>query len=167
MGCRAVEIVFGVLALGGLIGGVLYLRRSLPSRLGWQEKAGLALTGYAERLRAAAEEIDQPHADVFWDMAQHLERIRMEVLEDARDLVHARRFISYHARVVVELIEKFVSLNSKARAEHKERIEAMGTQLHSYRDVFARVEKACIDHDFDDMEAAISALDTQLERLAI
>jgi len=153
-----------VAALGGA--GLVFTRRRLAPSLDWQEKAGLTLTQYAERLRASAEQIPQPHADVFWDMAEHLERIRAEVMVDQRDLAQARRFIYYHAKKIVELVEKFVALHDKARPEHGDRLKDMATQLHSYREVFARVLRACIDNDFDDMEATMAALDTQLERLA-
>ena len=156
-----------LLIIAGVGGAAaFYARRRLVPALDWQEKAGLTLTTYAERLRASAEQISPPHADVFWDMAEHLERIRAEVMVDKRDLAQARRFIYHHARKIVELVEKFVTLHEKARPEHESRLQDMATQLHSYRDVFARVLRACIDNDFDDMEATMAALDTQLERLS-
>lgn len=160
----------GYLIIGSIVlilgaGAAFHFKRRIRPQLGWQETAGLKLTGYAERLRACAEEIDQPHADVFWDMAESLERIRVEVMADQRDLALVSRFVSYHARRIVELIEKFVQLNAKARPEHAERLEQMAVHVHGYRDVFNRVEKACIDHDFNDMEATMAALDVQLERL--
>lgn len=140
-------------------------RHRLAPKLGWQDKAGLTLTTYAERLRASAEQIKQPHADVFWDMAEHLEQIRVEVLADPRDLAQARRFIYHHARIIVELVEQFVVLDEKARPEHSDRLQQMAVQVHGYRDVFARVLRACVDNDFEDMEATMAALETQLKRL--
>lgn len=157
--------IIGLIVLGVGAAGAVYAKGKFAPKLGWQEKAGLTLTGYAERLRAAAEEIEQPHADIFWDMAEHLERIRTEVMADQRDLAQARRFIYYHAKVIVELVEKFVDLNTKARPEHAERLKEMAPQIHGYRDIFGRVEKACIDNDFEDMETTMAALDAQLERL--
>ncbi|NSX55700.1 hypothetical protein [Parasulfitobacter algicola] len=134
-------------------------------KLGWQGKAGLILSTYGERLRGAAEQIDQPYADIFWDMAERLERVRTEVMEDKRDLAMTRRFIYHHARLIVDLVEKFVKLNDKVRPEQQDRLDAMGAQMQEYRELFGRVEKACIDNDFADMEATMAALDTQLARL--
>lgn len=159
-------LTIGVILLGLGAGAVVYLRRRVTPALGWQDKAALILTGYSERLRASAEEIEQPHADIFWDMAAHLERIRQEVVADARDLAQARRFIHHHAEIIVELVEKFVALHTKARVEHTARLTEMAVQVHGYRDVFARVEKALIDNDFADMEATMAALDKQIARLA-
>lgn len=152
-----------VVAVG--TGTWFYWRRRSVATLGWQEEAALKLTGYAERLRGAAEETEQPHADVFWDMAECLERIRSEILSDQRDLAMISRFINYHSRRIVDLVEKFVVLHAKSRPEQAERLAGLASQVHGYRDVFQRVEKACIDNDFNDMEATMAALDVQLERL--
>ncbi|MEL7153723.1 MAG: hypothetical protein AAFN51_08050 [Pseudomonadota bacterium] len=146
---------------------VMRKRRSVLPGPGRQEIYALKLTDYAERLRGCAEEIGQPHSDVFWDMAGHAERIRVEILDDHADLTQSRRFISHHARIIVELVEKFVTLNAKARPEHAGRLEAMVPQVHGYRDVFARVEKALIDNDCAEIEATMDALDVQLDRLSL
>ncbi|CTQ33937.1 hypothetical protein [Jannaschia rubra] len=128
-------------------------------------KTGLLLGRHAERLRRCAELVGQPEADIFWDMAGHLERIRREVMSDGRDMARARRFIHHHARLIVELCERFVALDAKARPEQAARLQRMTDHLRAYRDVFARVEKALIDNDFDDVEATMDALDIQLDRL--
>lgn len=160
-------IILGLVVLCAGAAGLAYRRRRVAPTVDRQEKAAFALTGYAERLRACAEEIEQPHADIFWDMAAHVERIRAEVLSDQRDLTRAGRFIHHHARLIVDLVERFVVLSAKARPEHASRLHEMAVQVHSYRNVFGRVEKACIDNDFDDIEATMAALDVQLERLAL
>lgn len=159
------KLILGTIILSLFMAGALFYWRTLTPKLGWQERAGFILASYAERLRVCAEEIEQPHADVFWDMAEHLERIRVEVMSDQRDLIIARRFIYHHAKLIVELVEKFCALHSKVRAEHTSRLEQMVTQLHGYRDVFIRLENACIGNDFEDIEATMEALDLQLERL--
>lgn len=100
--------------------GAVFGRR--PAR---GEEAGAALTSYATRLRAAADAIGQPHSEIFWDMAAHLERIRREVMDDPADLVRARRFVGHHAGVIVDLVERFVSLDAKARPEQRERLDQM------------------------------------------
>ncbi len=124
------------------------------------------LTEHAERLRAAAEEAGPPHADLFWDMAGCIERIRNEVQADERDRAMVRGFARHHARLIVELSERFVELKAKSRVEHADRLEKLAGQLHEYYAVFGRVEKACIDNDFDDLDATMEALDIQLKRLA-
>lgn len=158
-------ILAGILLAGVCLAVFAVFRPKRTPAPGRQDLAALKLSGYGERLRACAEEIEQPHADVFWDMAQHVERIRAEILADHGDLTQARRFIHHHARLIVELVEKFVTLNTKARPEHAERLAGMAAQIHGYRDVFARVEKALIDNDFDDIEMTMAALDIQLDRL--
>jgi hypothetical protein len=130
-----------------------------------QDNAARQLADYALRLRSCADRIGAPHAEVFWDMAELTERIRAEVQDDARDLAQARRFIGHHARLIVQLIERFTVLEAKARPEQAERLEKMAQQVHGYRDVFARVERALIDNDFADIEATMAALDIQLQRL--
>lgn len=159
-------LTIGVILLGLGAGTVVYVRRRVAPALGWQDKAAVILTRYAERLRASAEEIEQPHADIFWDMAAHLERIREEVLADPRNLAQARRFIHHHAGIIVELVEKLVALHAKARPEHSAHLTEMAAQVHGYRDLFARVKRALIDNDFADMQATMQALDQQLARLA-
>ena len=161
-------LIIGAILVGiGLVSFLVMRKRQarLPGP-GRQQIYALRLTEYAERLRGCAEEIGQPHADVFWDMAEHAERIRVEILDDHQDLTQSRRFIHHHANLMVELVEKFVALHTKARPEHADRLEEMATQIHSYRDVFARVEKALIDNDFADLEATMTALDVQLDRLS-
>ena len=161
-------LIIGAILVGiGLVSFLVMRKRQarLPGP-GRQQIYALKLTEYAERLRGCAEEIGQPHSDVFWDMAGHAERIRVEIMDDHADLTQARRFIHHHARLIVELVEKFVALHTKARPEHGDRLDEMAIQIHSYRDVFARVEKALIDNDFADVEATMAALDVQLDRLS-
>ncbi|MEP3843998.1 MAG: hypothetical protein ABJM43_01440 [Paracoccaceae bacterium] len=159
-------LIIALILIALVIACIFYIYRKSTIVIGRQEKAGLTLTVYAERLRVTAEQIEQPHSEVFWEMAEHLEHLRTEVMSDSRDLAQARRFIYHHANVIVSLVEKFADLYEKSRPEHSDRLKEMAVQIHSYRDVFARVLRACVDNDFDDMEAAMVALDTQLERLA-
>lgn len=159
-------VIIGLVVLAVIAAALILGRRRGAAKLDRRAATALQLTQYAERLRACAEEIEQPHADVFWDMAGHAERIRAEILADDADLSMARSFVHHHAKLIVNLVEKFVSLHTKARAEHAQRLEEITPQIHGYRDVFARVEKALIDNDFEDMEATMAALDVQLERLA-
>ncbi|TCO70152.1 hypothetical protein [Rhodovulum euryhalinum] len=137
-------------------------RRDRPARA---EAAARRLSGHAERLRRSADRIGPPYAAAFWDMAGTLERVRREVLSDPRDLALTRQFTSYHAGRIVEMVEGFVTLAAKSRPEQQPRVDALGRAMLDYRALFARIECACIDNDFDDLEAAIAALDVQLARL--
>ena len=120
-------LIIGAIVVGiGLVSFlVMRKRRARLPGPGRQQIYALRLTEYAERLRGCAEEIGQPHADVFWDMAEHAERIRVEILDDHQDLTQSRRFIHHHANLMVELVEKFVALHTKARPEHADRLEEM------------------------------------------
>ncbi|MGB1235723.1 MAG: hypothetical protein ACPG5U_08320 [Planktomarina sp.] len=156
------SIIIAVCACAVVLAAVLKHRTATGSR---QLIAVRDLSGYALRLREAADKTGQPYANTFWDMAEYLERISAEVALDERDLNAARPFIFHHVGVIVGIAEKFVVLHDKARPEHMGRIDAMAQQLDGYRDVFAKVLRACIDHDFEDLETTMAALDVQLKRL--
>lgn len=137
-----------------------FLRRS-P-----KDDAGQRLASLALRLRSAADEAETDHAIILRDMAGHLERIRNEVEADMQDRALTRSF-RHHAGVIVKLAERFVALSGRARVEQRDRVDALADQMRDYRALFARVERACLENDFDDMEATIAALDIQLNRLSL
>lgn len=132
---------------------------------GWQAKTAFLLSNYADRLRRAAEETEPPYNDVFWGMAERLESIREQVMEDAHDLMLTRRFAQHHARKIVEMIEDFVKLQARVNASHQERLSELGSKLKSYAEVFDKIDTACVDNDFAQLENAVSALDAQLKYL--
>ncbi|KIT17571.1 hypothetical protein [Jannaschia aquimarina] len=159
--------VYIIAAMAALIGFGLaaFFVRGRPPRESRQALGARLLADYAYRLRACADTTPEPVAGTFRDMAALAERIGADILEDAGDYAQTRRFIHHHASIIVGICEEYARLQDRARVEHGDRLKTIARQIDGYRDVFARVERACIDSDFESLAATMAALDTQLARL--
>lgn len=123
-------------------------------------------------LDAAAGELTQlePRAPVgdrglFAGMGGTLRRIASHHRKDPRDLRHTRRLLRHDLSRIVETAKAYVDLSARARGgADAERLAALSAQIHSYAPALERIERACFENDFMQLEVEAEVLSEQLAR---
>ncbi len=130
-----------------------------------QEKLIALLEISAERLRLCAESISSLESERFWRLAGKVERLAVHIVEDPRDAAHLRRFISYYLGKIVDICEASAPLIE--RHPKSEKLAPILQRLSDYEALLISAEQICLENDFNEINAAIAALDQQLERLTL
>jgi hypothetical protein len=104
---------------------------------------------------------DRAHLD---EMVGHLKSIRTHVVTDPQDFRRARRFIMSYLPNMVDTIEAYGHLSERAGPDHADRLARLGETIRSFGPAIDAIDRACLENDFDALEAEVSALATQMER---
>lgn len=124
-----------------------------------------ALTNAAYRMNEAAKQAPMADRAGLQDMSQHLSSIRELVKADPRDYVQTKQFISYFLPLIVTTVESYVGLAKLADGKNADRIAELGGMIKGFGPVVQKIDQACIENDFAELEAQVSALQFQLKRV--
>lgn len=127
--------------------------------------AALAAVDAAARRLAAADD-RAPAADrgLFEQMAAILARIREHHARDPRDLRHTRRFLRHELPRMVETAEAYVDLAARASPADADRVAQLGRRIRGFVPALERIDQACLENDFHQLEVEVDVLGGQLER---
>lgn len=128
-------------------------------------RASDALTSAAYRVNEAAKIAPPADRAGLADMSKHLSSIRELIKSDPRDYRQTKQFISYFLPLIVTTVESYVGLAKLAQGENANRVAELGTMIQSFIPVVRKIDQACIENDFTELEAQISALQFQLKRV--
>lgn len=126
--------------------------------------AGRIMDAAAARLDATLPRLPPRDADVVADIAAHVRSIRGHVTSDPQDYRRARRFIVSYLGSMVETVESYADLTAKAGGRHQDRLGPMSARIRGYLPALDQIDTACLDNDFEALEAEMSALAFQMER---
>lgn len=124
-----------------------------------------ALTNAAFRLNEAAKIAPPADRDGLANMSKHLTSIRELIKSDPRDYRQTRQFISYFLPLIVTTVESYVGLAKLAQGENAARLAELGSLIRGFVPVVQKIDQACIENDFTELEAQVSALQFQLKRV--
>ena len=122
-----------------------------------------ALRLSAQRLRGLQSSAPETDALVFGEMAGLLDRIGAHHAEDPRDLRHTRGFLRRDLPRLVEVSETYVELSNRANLESQQRLEQLSDRIHGFKPVLEKIETACLENDFMQLEVETEVLSDQLK----
>lgn len=163
------------LLLGVLVyGAVLLLVRRRPSAAEVFVTEGVSrsdlegvladLSSAALRLSRAAEAAPPADAPLIAEMAERVAAIRDHHRTDPRDVTYTRRFIRTDLPLIVETTEGYVDLSRRARGGSEARLGPLAERLRGFLPVMERIEQACLDNDFRELEVQLAVLSGKLDR---
>ena len=166
--------VWAALAVGVLVFAALLLliRRTPPAAelmiaegvsAADLDTALTALRVSAQRLRGLEGAAPAPDASVFVEMAVLLDRIGAHHSEDPRDLRHTRSFLRRDLPRLVEVSETYVELSNRANAASETRLAQLSKRIHGFKPVLEKIETACLENDFMQLEVETEVLSDQLK----
>lgn len=124
-------------------------------------KAGTMLDDAARRVGRVAVGEDKA---MLAEMQGHLVSIRDQIARDPADYRSAQRFIvSYLPRMVAN-VETYADLARRASGPARDRLPGLRSGIAAYGQVVARIDQACLENDFNALEAEVDALAFQLKR---
>ena len=124
-----------------------------------------ALTNAAYRMNEAAKVAPQADRAGLVDMSKHLTSIRELIKADPRDYRQTKQFIGYFLPLIVTTVESYVGLAKLAQGENAARLAELGAMIKGFAPVVQKIDQACIENDFTELEAQVSALQFQLKRV--
>ena len=169
-------LIWGVaLGLAALSYGAVLLivqRKRLLDEIvvsGTTTKADLAeaariMDAAAVRLDKAAERVPDNDRSVVKEITDHLRSIRNQVAKDPEDFRRVRRFVKSYLAKMVTSVESYADLAEKSRGLHGQRLSTLASTIHGFVPTLAKIDAACLENDFAELEAQMSALDFQMKR---
>lgn len=124
-----------------------------------------ALTNAAFRLNEAAKEAPPADRAGLADMSRRLSSIRELIRSDPKDYRQTKQFISYFLPLIVTTVESYVGLARLAQGGNETRLAELGAVIKGFVPVVQKIDQACIENDFTELEAQVSALQFQLKRV--
>lgn len=128
-------------------------------------RATEALKDAALRLGEAAKRAPEADRAGLVDMSRHLSSIRELIRADPRNYRQTRQFISYFLPLIVTAVESYMGLAQLAQKENAARLAELGSLIKGFLPVVQKIDQACIENDFTELEAQVSALQFQLKRV--
>lgn len=122
-----------------------------------------SITAASSTMRGLSQKARGADREAFSRMAKLFEAIRGHHIKDPRDYRHTRRFIRHDLPRIVESAEKYVDLDHRASGTNRDRVEALGQQIHSFLPVLEKIDQACLENDFMALEVQVEVLGEQLE----
>lgn len=163
------------LAVAGYFALLLVVRRKPPStevmvgervsQADLQQAAALLLAGNQRLAKAAAQAPTADRAGLE-TMASHVLSIRSLILADPNDYRMARLFVDYYLPRIVEAVESYVALAKLSQTVPDPRLADLGARIRDFGGVVEKIDRACIENDFDALESEVEALGFQLKRVA-
>ena len=126
--------------------------------------ASQALAASARRLRAAAEVASEEDAPEILRMVTHVTSIREQVENEPEDFRRARRLVMSYLPHMVETVESYVALRRKTQGAQTERLGPIRDMILEFAPALERIDAACLENDFVELEAQVEALATQMKR---
>ncbi|MGL6210160.1 MAG: 5-bromo-4-chloroindolyl phosphate hydrolysis family protein [Paracoccaceae bacterium] len=124
-------------------------------------RAGEMLEDAARRVGRVAVGADK---EELLAMQGHLVSLRDQVLRDPADYRSAQRFIVSYLPKMVANVESYADLSKRATGAARDRLEPLRDGIVAYGKVVARIDQACLENDFNALEAEVDALAFQLKR---
>jgi len=124
-------------------------------------RAGDMLADAVRRVGRAAVGDDKP---AMLAMQGHLDSLRTQILKDPADYRSAQRFIVSYLPKMVANVEAYADLAGRATGEARGRLGPLREGIVAYGQVVARIDQACLENDFNALEAEVDALAFQLKR---
>lgn len=128
------------------------------------QRATDALTNAAYRMNEAAKQAPPADRDGLADMSRHLSSILELIKADPRDYRQTRQFIAYFLPLIVTTVESYVGLAKLSQGENAARLAELGNLIKGFVPVVQKIDQACLENDFTELEAQVSALQFQLKR---
>jgi len=128
-----------------------------------QSQAIASLDDAAERFRQAAEKLTGADADLFWDMAEAVERLRRHIADNAEHLNPLRRLWVFFVPRAAEKALAWARLARRDPLSPPDR-----TALAFFRDflqLLKEADQACRVRMYERLDTALQALEQQLEQV--
>jgi hypothetical protein len=127
-------------------------------------QASAALAASARRLEAAAETAPEADRKEIRKMVGHIGSIRAQIEQEPEDFRRARRFVTNYLPHMVETVESYVSLAGRAKGQQAERLGPIRDRIRDFLPALERIDAACLENDFAELEAQVDALAIQMKR---
>lgn len=127
-------------------------------------RAAAGMDAAAARLANAAKEAPEADATLIEGMAARVRSIRNHVANDPEDYRRTRRFITSYLPNMVDSVERYARLAGQARGSHVERLAALRESIRGYGPTLERIDRACLENDFDALEVEVDVLTAQMKR---
>lgn len=118
----------------------------------------------AGRLMKAAGIAPEADRAAIADMAAHVGSIRLQIEHDPQDYRAARRLVTSYLPNMVASVENYVGLASRAQGSNQDRLSALSAGIRNYGPALERIDQACLENDFNALEAEVEALGIQMKR---
>lgn len=119
----------------------------------------------ADRLTAAAAHAPEVDRADLERMTAHVRSIRAEIARDPSDLRRARRFTGFFLPQIVQTVETYVDLSSRAKGASAARLAELGQRIRDWGPAVERIDQACMGSDLLALEAQIDALGFQMKTM--
>ena len=134
-------------------------RRNRTSR---QEQALAQLSASAERFRQAAERVSGAEANLFWDLAEAVERLSRHLQDNPAHLNPLRRLWVY---LIPQHSGQALEWADQARRDHANGHDlAALLPFQGFLDLLAAADRACRERRYHALETTLQALETQASR---
>lgn len=128
--------------------------------------AGAQLQTAAREMEALVPAVPPRSQAALTSMAEGLTRLAGQVAHDPEDFRKTRRFVSHFLPHILQNTRDYAALAAKAGGTGA-RLNSIGARIESYAPTVQRINQACLENDFDALEAEVSALDHQFSRRPI
>ena len=165
-----VALILAMAVYGGVL--LLIARRKrlseihVASRVTAEElkDAATTLASAATRITAAAVSVSRDRSSSLTSIAEDLEVIRDNILEDPNDFRAARSFLNVHLPVVVEVVETYAKLAKRQTPETEARIRELGDRIEEFGQPIRRIRNASTEADLNALDTQVSVLSEILDR---
>ena len=115
----------------------------------------------AVKLRRAsqASHIDADTALALERLAQLVEEIGRNHLQEGRDLRQSRGFVGHYLPKIMAVVTSYVALSERTiSAQSQERLQQIATVIRSYLPHVQSIHEACLENDFEKLELETAVL---------
>ena len=138
--------------------------KTTARREGEDERAIGELDSAAKRLDQLSRDAPAPDQPLFQHMSGLLAGIRDQHMKNPSHAELTRKFRKHVVGRMVDAVQSYVELASRAGRDQKDRLTAISTQLEGFVPVLEKIDRACLENDLMALEINVEVLNDQLNR---
>ena len=128
------------------------------------EEALARLSSASSALRESLAEAPAVDAPVIGRMVQLVDGIRDHHIANPAHVKHTRIFLKHALGRMVDAVRSYVDLSQRSAGDQQERLQDISAEIENFIPALERVDRACLENDFDNLEIDIDILNDQLKR---